>query len=205
MSVLNASARLAIAWPILPSPTIPTVLPDMDVDRGSDPERQRPTRTKTSPSTARRATFNIKNIATSAVSSVRISGVLVTVMSRLNAAAVSILSKPAPNWAIISKFGKASIKRSLTPLPSYVERMPWICAEFSRIINSGSLLSHRRRTLKLASISSISFESRGWSARIVFFMISPMKIIWMGIKLLIFCRFLWFMTLNKYTNKSNRV
>ena len=89
----NPAARLAVAVPMRPAPTMPSVAPVTSlpsISRGPHPVK-RPSRTYRSPSATRLAAANMRAQATSAVVSVSTSGVLVTGMPRLVQASTSML------------------------------------------------------------------------------------------------------------------
>ena len=94
---------------------MPSLRPPIRRPKRSSPFRQWPPRTKRSPSAIRRSTASISDRAMSAVSSVTTSGVLVTWIPRLFAAATSIASTPMPKHAMISTRGNASISAAGQP------------------------------------------------------------------------------------------
>ena len=91
--MLKPRARLAIARPMRPKPTIPSVLLLAWVP-SSGTARPQPSRMTAENSLIRRHAFSSRVKARSAVQSVSTSGVLVTTRPRALAAATSIWSKP---------------------------------------------------------------------------------------------------------------
>ena len=91
----------AIALPIRPMPTMPTIAPVTcrpSICVGCQPSH-RPARRIRSPSPARRAVARISVMAMSAVASVTTAGVLVTTTPAARAASTSMWLKPAPKFA----------------------------------------------------------------------------------------------------------
>src|SRR6267143_1162019 len=109
-------ARLAIARPIRPNPTIPNVFPHTSVPTSWSRFQpcQIPDRASASPSPRRRATAIISVHAKSAVVSSSTPGVFVATTPRFVHAATSILSKPTATFAAIRSFGAPRKSSSLT-------------------------------------------------------------------------------------------
>ena len=114
MTVISmARARMAIAWPILPSPTMPSVLP-----RSSMPVNwarfHSPRRIEASAAAVLRASPYIRAIVCSAAAIVLPVGALTTVMPARVAASRSTLSTPTPARPTTTRRVPAAISSAST-------------------------------------------------------------------------------------------
>ena len=153
------SPRRAIAWPMRPQPTIPSVMPVV-----SPPTMcvgyhgtHSPSRTWRSPSLMRRAMPSSSANAMSAVASVSTPGVLPTAMPRLAASSRSMLSVPTARLATALTDGAASKSSASTFSVMIVSSASACAACSSRASRGGGALSSQRST----SCSACSRSSAG--------------------------------------------